>query len=86
MKANVSPKGRVTLPKAIRNALRIQSGTRLHFQLQDGGEVVIRRAEDDPLAISGMFHQPGRKPVTLEEMDQAISDALVERVERSRRG
>ena len=48
--ATLTSKGQITLPKAIRQALGVESGSKLIFDLRDG-EVVVTRADaahEDP--------------------------------------
>lgn len=54
--ATLTSKGQITLPKAIRQALGVDAGSKLEFYLQ-GSEVVVTRAEaehEDP-AISAFL-------------------------------
>jgi AbrB family looped-hinge helix DNA binding protein len=41
----VSTKGQVTIPKDIRDALRIRPGDRVRFDLERGDRAVVRKAE-----------------------------------------
>lgn len=41
----VSTKGQVTIPKAVREALRIRPGDKVHFDLTGGDRATVRRAE-----------------------------------------
>lgn len=84
MRATVTSKGQVTLPKPIRDALGIDAGTILDFELDKKGGLAVRKVKSDPLALFGLFHKPGRKPATLKDMDDAIAEAVVERYRRSR--
>ncbi|HET7837451.1 MAG TPA: type II toxin-antitoxin system PrlF family antitoxin [Variovorax sp.] len=43
--ATLTSKGQITLPKAIRQALGVDTGGKVAFDLR-GGEVVVTRAED----------------------------------------
>ena len=44
--ARVTSKGQITLPKAVRDALGLQPGTEVEFQI-DGGEAILRRRVPD---------------------------------------
>lgn len=71
--ATITSKGQVTIPKAVRDSLRLDAGDRIEFVLAPGGEVLIRpisRKVDD---VFGRLHRPGRRPVATEEMDEAIA-------------
>ena len=43
MRATVTSKGQVTIPKRIRDALRLQPGAVVEFSVDDGGEMVLRQ-------------------------------------------
>ena len=49
--ATMTAKGQITLPKAIRQALGVDVGARVAFELHDDGQVVVSRADaehEDP--------------------------------------
>jgi len=71
--ATVTSKGQVTLPQKIREALRIRPGDRIDFVLGEDGEVWVRAGDMDVSELRGLLRRPGRKPVTLEAMEQAIA-------------
>jgi AbrB family looped-hinge helix DNA binding protein len=70
--ATVTSKGQVTLPRKIREALRIRPGDRIDFVLGENGEVRVRAGELDVGELRGLLRVPGRRPVTLEAMEEAI--------------
>ena len=49
MKTTVSERGQITLPKAIRTALGIQSGTILDVTVEGGKITACKREEIDPV-------------------------------------
>ena len=69
----VTTKGQVTIPKRIREFLRVKSGDRLDFDIDARGEVVVRPAGTDLKALKGLLRRPGRRPVTIERMNAAIA-------------
>ena len=71
--ATVTSKGQVTIPRRVREALRIRPGDRIDFVLADNGEVRVRAGEVDVSALRGLLSRAGRGPVTLEAMDEAIA-------------
>ena len=71
--ATVTSKGQVTLPQKVREALRIRPGDRIDFVLGEDGEVRLRAGDADVSELRGLLRRPGRKPVTLEAMEQAIA-------------
>ena len=83
MLATVTIKGQVTLPKAIRDELKIERGTQLDFQLNEDGSISVRALKRSALSIVGLLKRPGRVAVTVEQMNRAVVDAATERVRRS---
>lgn len=71
----VSTKGQVILPKAIRDQRRWSAGTRL--TVEDTPEGVLLKPspvfpETDIDAVAGSLKRPGRRALTLKEMDDAV--------------
>jgi AbrB family looped-hinge helix DNA binding protein len=71
--ATLTSKGQLTLPKKIRELLRVEPGDSVDFVIGADGEIRLRAGDVDVRALRGLLHKPGRKPVTLEEMDEAIA-------------
>jgi antitoxin PrlF len=60
MKAIVSQKGQVTIPKAVRNRLGIKPGTVLDFSAEEGRLVGVKEQTEDAFARwRGRGHLPG---------------------------
>jgi antitoxin PrlF len=70
--ATVTSKGQITIPKEIRDALKVGVGDRLDFVLEGHGRVVVRPGLADVLDLKGLLHRPGRKAVSIEAMNEAI--------------
>jgi AbrB family looped-hinge helix DNA binding protein len=70
--AMLTSKGRISLPKTIRERLGLHAGDAVDFAIDDAGEVWVRAAKGDVLALQGLLHRPRRRPVSLEELDKAI--------------
>jgi AbrB family looped-hinge helix DNA binding protein len=71
--ATLTSKGQTVIPKAIRDHLGLKPGDSLDFVVQDSGEVLIRPATEDIRRLKGLLHRPGRLPVSVAEMNQAIA-------------
>jgi len=65
-------KGQTTIPKKIRNHLKLKPGDRIDFVVQEDGEVVLKPATLDVRELEGILHRPGMKTVSVEEMAGAI--------------
>jgi AbrB family looped-hinge helix DNA binding protein len=75
--SKVTAKGQTTLPQAVRAALDLRPGDRVRYVLL-GNEVRLVKVR--PAAeLAGLLARPGRKPVALREMDEAIAAAAAER-------
>jgi AbrB family looped-hinge helix DNA binding protein len=60
MKAIVSEKGQVTIPKPLRVKLGIKPGTELEFQAERGRLVARKANAEDPVdAVYGILDLPG---------------------------
>ena len=71
--ATLTSKGQLTLPKPVRNALGLSAGDKVNFVLMKDGNYAILPATHSVKTLEGFFYKPGRKPVSLEEMDEAIA-------------
>jgi antitoxin PrlF len=70
--ATVTSKGQITLPKPIREHLRLDTGDRVDFVIQDDGSVVLRPATVDVRELKGLLHRKDIKPLSVEEMNAVI--------------
>jgi antitoxin PrlF len=77
--ATVTSKGQITLPKAIRDLLRLDAGDRVDFVVQDDGTVVLRPATVDVRELKGLLHRKGIKPLSIEAMNAVIRRRAVGR-------
>lgn len=70
--AKLTSKGQLVIPKPIREHLGLHPGDVLDFVVQDSGDVLIRPAIEDVRGLKGLLHRPGRRPVSVEDMNRAI--------------
>jgi antitoxin PrlF len=74
--ATLTSKGQITIPKAVRDRLGLEAGDQIEFVFEAPGDrVVLRPGNRDPAGLRGLLHAPGRRPVSLREMDEAIRRA-----------
>lgn len=83
--ATITSKGQITLPKSIRDHLHVDQGDQLEFVIAADGRVRVQRLAGSAKRLRGILQRPGRKPLTVEEMDQSMMDYLTEEDERIRR-
>jgi|PlaIllAssembly_1097288.scaffolds.fasta_scaffold3385805_1 antitoxin PrlF len=77
--ATLTSKGQTTLPREIRERLRLEPGDQLHFTLLPNGTVVMRVKKRDIATLAGMLRTPGRRPVSVARMNEAVAEAAVGR-------
>lgn len=82
--SRLTSKGQTTIPKSIRDALRLKTGDRIEFILEDGDCARLRPINRDISSLDGILFDPNRKPVSIEEMNEAIAEAAVDRYLRSK--
>lgn len=70
--ATLTSKGQITLPKPVREALGVRTGDRVDFVVQPDGQVIARAARTDVSELRGVLYRPGRRAVTLAQMEAAI--------------
>ena len=73
--ATLTSKGQLTLPKRIRELLKLETGDTVEFVVGDDGTVQVRAGSYDVRELRGFLKRPGRKPVSIEQMDAAIASA-----------
>ena len=74
--ATITSKGQITVPKEVREALDVQPGDVLDFVIDERGKVTVRPLRGDFRRLRGILKRPGQKPLTVEEMDEAIGRYL----------
>jgi AbrB family looped-hinge helix DNA binding protein len=83
--ATVTSKGQTTIPKEIRDRFRLVPGTRIDFIVQPDGTLTVQPVTTDVRTLFGILKKQGDRPVTTQEMHEAVMDAAAERDRRSRR-
>jgi antitoxin PrlF len=77
--STLTNKGQITVPKSIREHLHVAEGDQLDFAIAANGDVIMHRITGSVSALAGLLHQPSRKAVSLEEMDNAIVGAVLDK-------
>ncbi len=69
--AKLTSKGQITLPKSVRDRLRLTTGDRVEFVETEAG-FVLRTATRDIRELKGVLPRPNH-PVSIEDMNAAIA-------------
>lgn len=72
MESAITVKGQATIPKAIREHLRLKPGDRVKFFVHPDGSVVLL-PKLPASALRGIVGSRRRRPVTVEEMNAAVA-------------
>jgi AbrB family looped-hinge helix DNA binding protein len=83
MESALTSKGQATIPKAIREHLGLKPGGRIRFFIHPNGTVVIL-PEVPVSTLRGMLKSRKRRPVTIEEMNEAIAAGAADSMPRRR--
>jgi AbrB family looped-hinge helix DNA binding protein len=75
----------MTLPKAVRDDLKVKPGDQIDI-VKEGDRYVLRPRNRSAAELYGILHRPDEKPMTIHEMDEALGKALAEDDERIRAG
>lgn len=71
--SRLSTKGQIVIPLEIREWLGLRPGDRIDFVVDDRGSVRLRPALLDVRELRGTLGEPGRRPVSVEEMNEAAA-------------
>ena len=72
MESSITAKGQATIPKAIRDHLRLKPGDRVKFFVHPDGSVVLL-PKIPAAALRGIVKPRRQRPVTVEEMSAAAA-------------
>jgi antitoxin PrlF len=84
MESAITVKGQATIPKAIREHLRLKPGDRVKFFVHPDGSVVLL-PKLPASALRGIVKSRRRRPVTYKEMDEAVAEGASAAVRRAGR-
>ena len=70
--ATITVKGQTTVPKEIRDFLKLNPGDKVDFIIESDGRVVIQPATIKVQELKGILHREGMKSVSYEAMNAAV--------------
>ena len=74
--ATITTKGQVTIPKKIREFLKLHTGDKIEIIATEKREAITRPISKKVDDLFCKLHRPGRKVVTPEAMDNAIRNRM----------
>lgn len=86
MLSTVTDKGQITLPKALRDRLGIQPGSKVEFALLPDDTVRLRVLARGSAGLFGLLAVPGEAARSLDEIDAGVTAAVARRARALRPG
>jgi len=74
--ATLTTKGQVTIPKKIRDSLKLHSGDKIEIIVTEEREAIIRPISKKVDDLFCKLHKTGQKAVSLEALDKAIRNRM----------
>jgi AbrB family looped-hinge helix DNA binding protein len=74
--ATITSKGQLTIPKKVRESLNLHTGDRVEITVTGKMEAVLKPVSRNVDEMFCKLHKAGRKPVSIEVMDDAIRKRL----------
>ncbi len=71
--ATITSKGQVTIPKEIRDYLKLEIGSKIDFVIDESGTVKVIPLNVPITALSGMLHRPDMSAATIDDMELTIA-------------
>lgn len=70
--ATLTSKGQITIPKTVRDILKLSVGQKVEFLVTGNEEVLLRPVTKTVDDVFGRLHKPGRPTHSLRDMDEGI--------------
>lgn len=70
--STLTSKGQTTIPKDVRNHLKLRTGDQIDFVIEPDGSVVIRPATVHVRELKGILHRKGMKALSVNAMNAAV--------------
>jgi AbrB family looped-hinge helix DNA binding protein len=68
--STLTSKGQTTVPKAIRESLRLKPGDRISFTPMPDGTVLMRVKNKSVMSLAGSLRRRGRKALPVEQLSR----------------
>lgn len=74
--STLTSKGQITIPKMVREALHLEPGDKVYFDVRDDGSVVMVARNEPIESLFGLLQPKARlrRPISIGEMNPASAD------------
>ena len=79
MKSTVTSKGQITIPKRVREVLRLEAGDKIDFRIEPDGSVWMYPIAKKVNEVFGAFAYKTEGARSIDEMKQGVAEALKKR-------
>ena len=80
--STLTSKGQITIPQSVREALGLQAGDKIDFVREEQGTYKVVALRKDAKALRGRFAGRVARPVSIEQMADAVAAEVVQRAGR----
>ncbi len=71
--STISSKGQITIPKKIRDLLKVETSDKIFFIPQEDGKAILTCKHNPASLLFGMLkHRKPAEPISIEKMDSTI--------------
>ena len=77
--ATLTSKGQLTIPKAVRDSLNLHAGDRVAFIVHGDTEATMKPLTKSVDEVFGKLHRHGQPRRSLDEMNAAVADRMMNR-------
>ena len=74
VQARLTAKGKVTIPKAIRDYLHLDTGSKIDFVIDENGEVKVIPLNVAVDSLSGILHRSNMRAASIADMEHSIAE------------
>ncbi len=74
--ATLTSKGQVTIPKVVRDSLRLHTGDRVAFEIHGESEALLKPVTKSVDEVFGRLHDANGPRKTVEDMKRAVAERL----------
>ena len=81
--STITSKGQVTIPKRVRERLRLRTGDKLDFRIDEDGTIRVYPISKTVSEVFGVFAERAKHPYTTRQIDAKLARSLQRRRNKS---